>query len=488
MSDLRGTESFESPDKDYLEEYLSQSHKSLIRMKNGKSPLVFKPRRKITRKIGVILLFVIILPISYIVSQNQTIIPISHPSDDSNQTITSFTTTPYPIPTLNQSEKNLEDTVIQVEDVINRMLGTNITPVMVNGTINTSSLISLEDYLDLIWYLSQFEEDTIWWDLGRELLIKDNSYWNTTFLGSMSNYFRLKTLRTLLSYSENALGLSTANYELYKNVSTFLWNTTLVEIDNTTGMISINSSLLYSYDHIIFLEVLTRAIYFTNIFQTETVLDLVIKLLRTFERLTGINNGIPTTFFFNLSWISQIYYFKEHAELLIGLDNLNQVIENENITIIKNRVDTYISNYFINKDWSCPSSFNLSSMIASKDVFATDQALLIRVNVLFERLNFANYTAITLIEDFSANKGFYSTVTNNQTQYLIDQVLILLAFQELILLENKLLSTDTVPHGPAASSWGIEVIILSLILILLHRNINRKRKYLSKASRKEKEG
>jgi len=227
---------------------------------------------------------------------------------------------------------------------------------------------------------------------------------------------------------------------------------------------------------------------FTTIFETKQIQGLVVKLLNTFERLTGIINGIPVTFYANFSWISQNYYFNDQAELIIGLSNLNQVLDNENATIIINRLDNYISNHFINKDWSCHSSFNYSGMTASKDIFATDQALLIRVNVLFERLKFANYTTVTLKEIFSANEGFYSSIGDNQTQYLLDQVKILLALQELIILKNSLFPTDTVPHGPAASSWGIEVFILTFVVYILCQDISRKRKDPSKKSRRKKEG
>jgi hypothetical protein len=196
-------------------------------------------------------------------------------------------------------------------------------------------------------------------------------------------------------------------------------------------------------------------------------------MIDTIDQLIGNTNGFPDTFYSNQSWLSPIYQFKHQGELLLTLNQLNTVFEMNYIDSILNRVDTFISN-FVLQDWSCSSKFNLTSMQASNEVFVQDQALLIRSHIIFERSQYAKYTANSLRNLFSApNNGFYSSLNDQQTQYLIDQIHILLAFQELIEHESE-------REASASGAWGFEILLIAFILLLVKRGLMRKRKSLKK--------
>ena len=60
MSKMRGKQGFEAPPPQDLEKYLKEGRKSINRMKEGKSPLKFRPRRSISVRLVGIAIFIVI--------------------------------------------------------------------------------------------------------------------------------------------------------------------------------------------------------------------------------------------------------------------------------------------------------------------------------------------------------------------------------------------------------------------------------------------
>ncbi|GAG92439.1 unnamed protein product, partial [marine sediment metagenome] len=71
------------------------------------------------------------------------------------------------------------------------------------------------EILDLIWTLSQFEEYSEQWNLGRQLLFEDFPFWNSTSIDLENFPIQLKALRSLLSYSESEILLNSLNFEFF---------------------------------------------------------------------------------------------------------------------------------------------------------------------------------------------------------------------------------------------------------------------------------
>ncbi|MFX0181828.1 MAG: hypothetical protein ACFE95_02000 [Candidatus Hodarchaeota archaeon] len=476
MSETRGTEGFERPDDKELEDYLKQSRKSLSMMKEGKTPLFFKPKKGASTKlIGIIILIVISsgLIIIFPMLSNQ-FNPSLENNGSKNQTTSSTSTLPSTSEPVS-SNQDLRMAVQQLEIIIDEMIPSNLTiihPIMINGTINTSHMISINELLDLIWYLNQFDRDSNWWNLGRELLFNEYKLWNESNLEIEELSVQLRTLRGLLAYAQEDLILDETNRFLFENTCVSLWNKVIDTFDNTSNTISssTNSSLRFAIDQILFIEILTRAANHPTLFTQDNLQNYAIKIIETIDQLIGYPYGIPLSFYSNKSWLSPIYQFKDQGELVLSLNRLKALFDISSIDSILTRVDDFISNYFVNQDWSCSPKYNFTSMEASDEVFAQDQALLIRSHVIFERLTYAKYTVDALRNQFYApNNGFYSSIKDQQTQYLIDQVHILLAFQELIELETEV-------EVSASGAWGFEILLIVFILVLAKRGLTRKRK------------
>lgn len=486
MSEIRGTEGFERPDDKELEDYLKQSRESLSMMKDGKTPLFFKPKKGTsTRLIGIIILIVISssLIIIFPMLSNQINPNLENNTTKNQSTSSTFTSSQPSTSEPDSSGQDLRMTVQQLEIIIDEMIPSNLAiihPIMINGTINTSHIISITELLDLIWYLNQFEQDSNWWNLGRELLFNEYKLWNESSHEIDELSVQLRTLRGLLAYSQEDLILNETNRIIFDNTCISLWNKIIYVFDNSSNTISssINSSLRFANDQILFIEVLTRALNHPTLFNKENLQNFAVKIIETLDQLIGSANGIPISFYSNRSWLSPIYQFKDQGELILSLNRLNTVFDIISIDSILTRVDDFISNYFVKQDWSCSSKYNFTSMEASNEVFAQDQALLIRSHVIFDRLTYAKYTVDTLRNLFNApNNGFYSSIKDQQTQYLIDQIYILLAFQELI-------EHETEQEASASGAWGFEILLIVFILLLVKRGLRRKRKSLKKREEK----
>ncbi|MHA2029799.1 MAG: hypothetical protein ACW99Q_10440, partial [Candidatus Kariarchaeaceae archaeon] len=172
MSKMRGKQGFEAPPPQDLEKYLKQGRKSINQMKEGKSPLKFRPRRSISVKLVGIMIFIIISSSLFIAASFLNLNPSNNNSPSNNQTSTSTapqTQTTQPI----IKYEDLRSTITDLHGILTQMISLNhssITPVMHNGAVNFSHVISEEDLLDFIWFLSQFEMYSEWWYLGKELI------------------------------------------------------------------------------------------------------------------------------------------------------------------------------------------------------------------------------------------------------------------------------------------------------------------------------
>ena len=93
MSDIRGKKGFEAPSHEDLDEYLAQSRRSMSQMKDGKPPLIFKPKRSLPFRIIAV---IIILVISTSLMLGGSIINFDSPNNnniDETTTTTPMTTT-----------------------------------------------------------------------------------------------------------------------------------------------------------------------------------------------------------------------------------------------------------------------------------------------------------------------------------------------------------------------------------------------------------
>ncbi|MFX1283584.1 MAG: hypothetical protein ACFFB5_08010 [Promethearchaeota archaeon] len=469
MSEVRGQEGFDGPSEQELETYIKQSRKSLSRMKRGKSPLIFRPKKNRTKiLIGIVLLIVIPSGFLSIASLMRSLPSGTNLTNDTE-------TTP-----LTSESLNLELTANMLEAIIFEMISQNhstINPVIIEGSVVKSRLISNVELLDLIWYLNQFERGSQWWDLGRELLFEKFPLWNESFTDLEGYELQIRALRSYLVYTPEEIPLNPYNLEIFHNSCIYLWKKVLAKTDNLTNTLSSfpNDSFRLTSDQILFIEFLSEAATFPNLFNLSLLHNNAKNLVETLDQLTNKTYGIPESFYANLSWTSPIYNCKEQGDLILALHRLDNALHLDfSLDPLINRLNKFIGNYLINLDWSCNKYYNFTNRKPSEGILASDQSLIIRCNVFFENLQYGKYVAVSLIEKLQApNSGFYPSLSDQSSQHLLDQIQILLAFQELILLESIIIP----PSSIAAASWGFGVFLIILpILFTLKRRV-RKRKY-----------
>jgi hypothetical protein len=487
MSEIRGTEGFERPDEKELQDYLKQSRKSLTKMKEGKPPIFFKPKKRISTKlIGIVILIVFSSLVIIFPMLSNEIDTNSQNNNTANQSTSStLTSSPSSTDEPDSSSLDLQTTIYELESIIYEMISSDqssIYPEMINGTINTSRVISINELLNLIWYLNQFDQDSnwYWWNLGRELLIDDDNLWGESVQNIEDVSVQLQTLRGLLAYSQYEIAFNSTNQQIYDNTCVILWNKIIEVFDNSSNTLvsPFNNSLRFASDQILFIELLTNALSHSNLYNQEKVQNYITKIIDTFDQVIRITNGLPDFFYSNRSWISPIYTFKHQGELLLALERLNRVFEIVTLDSIINRVDDFISNFFVKQDWSCNPKYNITSMAAFTGAYVQDQTLLIRTQVMSERLTYAKYASNKLRNLFNApNNGFYSSLEDRETQSLMDQIYILLAFHELLELDLELMEG-------AAASWGVEVILLVLVILLVKRGHFMRRNSWKKREKK----
>jgi len=313
MSKIRGQKGFEGPTEQELEDYINQSQKSISRMQRGKSPHFFRPKKNRTRMIiGIVFLFVLPTALLSIASLMST-----HPSENNHGNITGTTdtyiteltfetTTPIP------EELDLEQVTRNLENIIDEMITPNhsiIHPELIDGLINTSHLISDSEILDLIWYLSQFESGSKWWNIGKELLFEKFTPWNESYTYGEYSNLQVKALRSYLVYKPVDIPLNTNNLEIFHNACKFLWDKIHPSIDSlskTLGSPPENSTRL-AIDQILFFEFLSQAVNFPTIFDISVLTNFAQKAVETIVEITSETNGIPE--YFDINYINSSFRF-----------------------------------------------------------------------------------------------------------------------------------------------------------------------------------
>ncbi len=466
MSEVLGQKGFEGPSEEELEDYIKHCRKSLSQMERGKPPLIFKPKNN---RVKIVFSIVFLVVISSGLLSILSLISTNTENNNGNNN--------------HQPEYDEKDIVLLLQDlesIINEMISENhstINPVMIDGSINTSRSISSEELFDLIWYLHQFESGSEWWDLGKELLFDKFPYWNESTIDIEEYSIQIKALRSFLVYTPEEIPLDSFNLEIFQNSCRLLWGKIQTGFDNFTNTLSSlpNDSLRLASDHIYFIQLLTKVASFPELLNLSTIRYYGKNVLETLDQLTNITNGIPETFDANLTWISHIYHCKHHGELILALDQFDEALDvGFSASPLITRLDIFIRN-FLEQEGSCNSTYDFLNQVKSDEILAGDQSLIIRCNVIFEYLQYSKNVALELIKKFKAPTiGFYSSSTDQNNQYLLDQIQILLAFQELIQLE-KAVSVITYPS--AASSWGLGVFLLMMVILVPLKRKRLKKKF-----------
>ncbi len=485
MSKKNGQEIFEIPSEEDLAEYIQKGKKVIQHMEEGKPPVFFKPKTQFSRlpSTAIMILVLIgslIIVVPTMISVFSSVGPIT--SNNTSQTSTTShqptSTTQTTIPsgekpiTLSQSTYQLETFLGQFipEDLA------NLAPFMINNTINVTKPISYLELLDLIWLLSQ-DEVSEWWNLGMELLFTEYRIWEDESVDTLPLDEQARTLRTLLSYPYTNMPLEGEELTSFNNKCTILWTSLINNLDNISNTIAFteNSSTRIAAEQIVFLDILNLAADYNDLFNHNELQGYTKNIIETLDSIITDLNGIPLDFLANLTHFNPIYSFKDQGHLFIVLHKLDKTFElGTSATNIIHRLDSFNWNYLTQVDWSCNAYYNYTSRKASSELLAYDQGLMIRNHVLMDRLSSANYTANTLIKKLSMQGGgFFSSNLDNSTAYLHDQMQILLAFKELIQLEEE---HNTGYQPGAATFWGIQFIILVILGLSIRRLSHRKRK------------
>ncbi|MHA2096420.1 MAG: hypothetical protein ACW98F_17515, partial [Candidatus Hodarchaeales archaeon] len=132
---------------------------------------------------------------------------------------------------------------------------------------------------------------------------------------------------------------------------------------------------------------------------------------------------------------------------------------------------------FSEEDRSLSSEFNDTSKTTNQAYFLTDQAIGVRVNTVLKKQNVASYLINMIRTKFEASDySYYSSINNNQTQYLLDQLCLLLSYEEYLELETSLYPTFTsTTTGPASATsfLGLGALLSLIILIPMKRKLKK---------------
>jgi len=364
---------------------------------------------------------------------------------------------------------DLSTSVNGLEISINNLIGSNysiINTIIIDGTVNTSQVINFTELLDLIWILSQFEEQSSQWDLGRTLLFEYYPFWNSSSIDTEEFPVQLKALRSLLAYPGDKLPIITEELEVFQNKSEFLWNITKTKCDVQTNTITEpfnDSSRMMSYQ-IELLEVIANAASHPFLFSLTELHSYANNILETIDQLTNITNGVSDQFSTNFSWTSHIYKCKHQGELLIALDRIGDVLAVRGIcTRIQNRLNSFINGFLSSGKGTFYASYNTMTLEHSSETNIMDQALIARSNVILKFPTSAE----------NAVEGLADTLSDKSTFHLLDQLQSLLALQEFIAYES---SRHYYPTGGQASFWGIEILLLGLIAYTVKQIVVKKKK------------
>jgi hypothetical protein len=492
MSDIRGKKGFETPSHEDLDEYLAQSRRSLSQMKDGKPPLIFKPKRSLSFRVIAI---IIILVISTSLMLGGSIInfnPSSKNNNDETITTTPMASTTTEISTTTQmvttqpldTETYLTNSIPAVESLINTLIAPNhsvINPVIVNGTINKSQTITNLELFELVWILSQFEENSAWWDLGRDIVFNTYKLWNQSSFLSEDLFFQLLALRSIIAYPSSTIPLEGSSMQVFQNFSKDLWENVSSAYNNETGTFNpFNDSQLLIDHQIKFCQVLAQTIDHPLLFMTNSTSEKATLLLETLKIVTDSTTGLPHRFNANGSSTSDLFYSQHQSNMILSISNLEFLLGSvQIISTLINRFYNYITDIFLQEDWSVAFSYNVTASDLSSIIFLDDQLLYIRANIFKQKRNFADYSLGMVRSNFETmNSTYYTSSEDYNNQFLIDHIHLLLSFEEFLKLEK----TDTTSEGPettsheptGAASYGgefISILFFSIYIIYRRRKM-----------------
>ncbi|MFX0085850.1 MAG: hypothetical protein ACFFAU_09255 [Candidatus Hodarchaeota archaeon] len=378
----------------------------------------------------------------------------------------------FTVSTLITEQKDNPDLMVsinEVEDSIDLLIGSNysvINTFIVNGTVNSSLIINITELLDLIWMLSQFEEQSFHWNLGRNLLFETYPFWNSSILDDKTLTIQLKALRCLLSYSEEDITINPEILMVFQNKCSLLWNQTKNNLDIHTSTIiePSNNSIRNALHQICFIEILASAVAHPSIFELSELQSYANNVLETIDQLTNITKGIPNQFSLNSSWTSYLYKCQQQGELFIALNYISNALAVRSTSQrIQDRLNAFINGFLLSAEGKFFENYNTLVHEPSINTNIFDQALITRCNIILKFPTSAN----------NAIEGLIDILSETSTFYLLDQVQALLAFQEFIEFESSLVS-ETYP-SPVASFWGIEILFIGVLIFTLIKKHRRKK-------------
>ncbi|MHA2111016.1 MAG: hypothetical protein ACW98W_06020 [Candidatus Hodarchaeales archaeon] len=435
MSKLRGKQGFEAPPPQDLEKYLKQGRKSINQMKEGKPPLKFRPRRSISVKLIGIMIFIIISSSLFIAAPLLSNIPSNNGSPPGNTT--------QPI----IKYEDLKSTVTDLHGMLTQMITLNhslITPVMHDGAVNFSHVISEEDLLDFIWFLSQFEMYSEWWYLGKELIA---------------------------AYPRNEISLGIADRTIFDTTCKALWTNITRVYSNTTHLIvrSENNLTVVTSDQTIFLDILAQTINQQGLFNITQVQGIASEMINKITSLTTSGKGLRESFSVNLSWLSPIYKYEDQGKLILSLNGLKRLMPStSSIELLVLTLSNFVD-IFDEVDRSISSEYNDSIKDGNQEFNLINQAIGVRISVLLEKLNVANFQISMIRTKFEASdSSFYSFISDREFTYLLDQLYLILSFEEYLVLDAEISGSRA-----AASFLGIGSVLMMLILIPIKRKIKK---------------
>ncbi|MHA1542932.1 MAG: hypothetical protein ACTSQH_08140, partial [Candidatus Hodarchaeales archaeon] len=432
MSKLRGKQGFEAPPPQDLEKYLKQGRKSINQMKEGKPPLKFRPRRSISVKLVGIVIFIIISSSLFIAAPLLSNIPSNNGSPPGNTT--------QPIIII----EDLKSTKTDLHGILTQMISLNhslITPVMHDGAVNFSHVISEEELLDFIWFLSQMEMYPEWWYLGKELIAERSYIWNESIFLSSTIPIQLKALRSLLAYPRDEISLGITDRTIFDATCNALWTNITRVYSNTTYLIvrSENDSTVVTSDQTILLDILSQTINQQSLFNITQIQGIASEMINKITSLTNSGKGLRESFLANLSLLSPIYKYEDQGKLILSLNRLKNLMPStSSIEMLILRLSDFVD-IFNEVDWSLNSEYNDSSKSTDQEFILTNQAIGVRVSVLLEKLNVANFQISMIRTKFEAsNSSFYSSIADREFTYLLDQLYLVLSFEEYLVLDAEI--------------------------------------------------
>lgn len=484
MSEIRGKKGFETPSKEDLQNYLKQGKKSVDRMKAGKKPILIKPKSSVSLKIISIIALIVISSTLFISSSLLTNLTSIYNNNNNTNVNSSETTTSLfqsTTTTLVKPFENLGTSMQEIAALVHEMVPSDrliIASEVINGTINASKIVNTSEILDIVWILSQFEKDSEWWLLGRELSFEVFKVWNQSVLFFEPLEVQLRALRCLLAYPANEIPLEPSNMTIFENTTDLLWRNISSHYNSTSGHLYsvINESKIFTPNYISLLDILSKKSNHPNLNITESTFSFIDKILNVLDNLTSITTGLPGDIYPNLTYISPIYQNRYQNELIITLNTISDIIGPSTLLeLLTSRLTQFVDNNFLQQDWSVGSYYNRSSNTLDSKRMLVDQLFYIRANVKREKINFANYSIESIFDSFvTSNTSFFTSFENPDTQTLIDQLHILLAFQEYLELESRLKTTSKTKES--AAPWSIGIFILTILLIPIRRRKLKKRK------------